>query len=100
MFTLFGLIGQAIFNALDTRQPAASGSASANSSGLGSFWRSLGGSKWTPFTVLSDEDYEAMLKEKLLRVDAEIAMIDEKIEQLKQMPDTLDDNYTPAGKTS
>jgi len=34
--------------------------------------------------VLSDEDYEHMLCEKLLRVEAEIALLDEEMSKLKQ----------------
>ena len=34
--------------------------------------------------VLSDKEYEDMLREKLLRVDADIAMIDENIEALRR----------------
>lgn len=33
--------------------------------------------------VLSDEEYENMLREKLLRVNAEIALVDESIERLR-----------------
>lgn len=33
--------------------------------------------------VLSDEEYEKVLKEKLVRVEAEIALIDEDIDKLK-----------------
>ena len=33
--------------------------------------------------VLSDEEYEKVLKEKLVRVEAEIALIDEDIVKLK-----------------
>ena len=39
--------------------------------------------KWSPMKVLSDEEYERMLQEKLLRVEAEIAVLDEKIERAK-----------------
>lgn len=34
--------------------------------------------------VLSDEQYETILREKLLRVEAEIAIVDEDIEKVKQ----------------
>jgi hypothetical protein len=33
--------------------------------------------------VLSDEEYEDMLREKLLKVDAEIALVDENIAALR-----------------
>lgn len=40
-------------------------------------------SKWSPMKVLSDREYEDMLKEKLLKINAEIALIDEGIEALR-----------------
>lgn len=40
-------------------------------------------SKWIPLRHLSDEEYRGMLNEKLLSVEAEIALLDEKIEQLE-----------------
>ncbi|CAJ2506084.1 Uu.00g002140.m01.CDS01 [Anthostomella pinea] len=40
-------------------------------------------SKWSPMQRLSDEDYEEKLSEKLLRLRAEIAIIDDNIEALK-----------------
>lgn len=39
---------------------------------------------WSPMQVLSDEDYEKMMQEKLLRVEADIAMIDDKIAALRK----------------
>jgi hypothetical protein len=40
-------------------------------------------SKWSPLTPLTDQQYEAMLREKILRLDAEIALLDDDIAQLK-----------------
>ena len=34
--------------------------------------------------VLSDEQYEKILREKLLRVEAELAIVDDDIEKVKQ----------------
>ncbi|ROV87594.1 hypothetical protein VSDG_09622 [Cytospora chrysosperma] len=39
--------------------------------------------KWSPMTKLSDEQYEKILEEKVLRLDAEIAIIDDNITALK-----------------
>ena len=39
--------------------------------------------KWSPVKVLSDDEYENLLREKLLRVDADIAILDENIEAVK-----------------
>ena len=40
-------------------------------------------SRFNPMKVLSDEEYEGMLEEKLIRVEAEIALIDESIGKVK-----------------
>lgn len=44
----------------------------------------LADSKWFPFRSLSNSEYETMLTEKLLKVDAEIMMIDEKVSALRK----------------
>ncbi|KAK4224767.1 hypothetical protein QBC38DRAFT_370308 [Podospora fimiseda] len=43
------------------------------------FW-----AKWSPITQLSDEDYEKLLEERLLRVEADIAIMDDHIKQLRE----------------
>jgi hypothetical protein len=40
-------------------------------------------SKWSPVTYLSDQEYEKILQEKLLRVDAEIAVVDDTIREIR-----------------
>lgn len=39
--------------------------------------------KWSPMTKLSDEQYANILEEKILRLDADIAIIDEDLTALK-----------------
>lgn len=41
------------------------------------------GSKYSPLTFLSDKEYETILEEKLLRVEAEIAVVDDNIKELR-----------------
>lgn len=41
-------------------------------------------SKWIPLRTLSDQEYRGMLDEKLLSVEAEIALIDDKIQELEK----------------
>lgn len=41
-------------------------------------------SKWIPLRTLSDQEYRGMLEEKLLSVEAEIALIDDKIQELEK----------------
>lgn len=64
--------GQLIANHLESRRGQAKDEDD-------SWW----GSKFSPLKKLSDEDYVNMMDEKILRVDADIALIDERIAQLK-----------------
>ncbi|KAI5928717.1 hypothetical protein F4810DRAFT_20878 [Camillea tinctor] len=60
-------------------------------------------SKWSPMKRLTDKEYEEKLAEKLLRLDAEIAIIDENIESLKasrQDSSSPDDKAKREGRTS
>lgn len=45
-------------------------------------------SKWSPMTKLSDEEYERMLKERLVRVEAEIALVEEDMAKLTSPNDS------------
>lgn len=88
MFTLFGYLGQTVYNTLDARhseQLASDAQAVAEGKEKDGkrFWERVAEMKWSPLKVLSDEDYGKMLKEKLLRVEAEIALVDEEVERLK-----------------
>ncbi|KUJ22205.1 uncharacterized protein LY89DRAFT_681491 [Mollisia scopiformis] len=76
MVALFGATGQYLYNVADARKTTLAGKPeSAKNSWLDS--------KWSPMKVLSDQDYENMLREKLLRVNAEIALVDDNIEALR-----------------
>ena len=88
MFTLFGYLGQTVYNALDARhseqvaidiQAAAQGKTNDGKR----FWERIAEMKWSPLTAVSDEDYGHLLKEKLLRVEAEIALVDEEVDRLR-----------------
>ncbi|GAB7354156.1 hypothetical protein MBLNU459_g4713t1 [Dothideomycetes sp. NU459] len=91
MFTIFGFVGQALYNTYDrTARPApADGAVQKN------FLQRLADKKWTPFTVLTDAEYEDMLKEKLLRLDAELAVVDDRIAELRVKDAQL--KATPVG---
>lgn len=71
MFSLLGAGGQFAANRW---------SASETSSEKKTSWLDK---KWSPMTKLSDEQYEKILEEKVLRLDAEIAIIDDNITALK-----------------
>lgn len=88
MFTLFGYLGQKMYDALDARHSEqvasdALAAAEGKTRARRRFWETIAGMKWSPLTALSDEDYGNMLKEKLLRVEAEIALVDEEVERLR-----------------
>ncbi|KAI9051589.1 hypothetical protein LZ554_004633 [Drepanopeziza brunnea f. sp. 'monogermtubi'] len=77
MFAIFGAAGQALYNMADARN---SELALAPERDLKDSWLN---SKWSPMKVLSDAEYEKMLQEKLLRINAQIALVDENIEALR-----------------
>lgn len=77
IFTLLGYGGQSAFNRVDAWQM---GRPKTPSKPL---MQRMAESKWIPLRHLSDEEYRSMLNEKLLSVEAEIALLDEKIEQLE-----------------
>ncbi len=79
MFSIFGFGGQYIYNRLDapdTTSPAAAEKLP--------FWQALANKKYSPMKVLTDKEYEKILREKLLHVDVEIALVDEKIKEWKE----------------
>ena len=74
MFALFGAGGQYIFNAMDDRPQNTDDNV----------FKKFANMKWTPVSVLSDADYAGMLREKLLKVDVEVALIDDRITELRK----------------
>jgi hypothetical protein len=89
MFSLFGWAGQHGYDYLDKRNSQglreqarlkATGDDEPHDNLLSRFAKS----KWSPMSVLTDEQYEEMLQEKLLKVEAEIAIIDERIEGFRK----------------
>lgn len=68
MWSLFGASGQALGSALSGR----------------SFGTKYLASRWSPVTPLTDQQYEKMLEEKLLKVDAEIAIINDNINEVRR----------------
>jgi hypothetical protein len=77
MFSLFGAAGQALYNRADARH---SQSVGVPESKKGSWLNS----KWSPVKVLSDDEYEHMLRERLLKINAQIALVDESIEEIRK----------------
>lgn len=87
MFSIFGLLGQTLYNTLDVQHTLDTQTVLTDSKMKKRNWmQGLADMKWSPMKVLSDEEYERMLSERLLRVNAEIAIVEEGIEQLKSNP--------------
>lgn len=40
-------------------------------------------SKWSPLTRLTDEEYEKILEEKILKIEVEIALVEDRISHLR-----------------
>jgi ketopantoate reductase len=72
---LFGATGQYIYNYRDARPQPTKEETVKNS------WLN---SRWSPVKVLTDTEYDEMLQEKKLRLDARIALIDENIAVLRE----------------
>lgn len=78
MFGVFGWMGQSLYDRWDGRVDE------GEVDGKDGFWRRLADKKWSPITVMSDEEYEALLKKKMLNVDVELAVIDDKIAAFRE----------------
>ncbi|EYE96559.1 uncharacterized protein EURHEDRAFT_411063 [Aspergillus ruber CBS 135680] len=78
IFSLLGFVSQGAFNAIDTWQMEQANVPSKP------FLQQLADSKWIPLRSLSDDDYRGMLNEKVLSIEAEVALLDEKIQELEK----------------
>jgi len=87
MFSLFGFAGQHGYDLLDRKNTqvveederlAAKGEKRKN------FMERIAEMKWSPMEALTDERYEEMLQERLLKIEVEIALVDDRIESYKQ----------------
>lgn len=86
MWGLIGAGGQFLYAVADERhsvtvrhQPARDEEALKKG-----FWERAFRSEWSPVKRLTQEEYRQMLEEKLLGVEADIALVDEEIESIKK----------------
>ncbi|KIW03722.1 uncharacterized protein PV09_05031 [Verruconis gallopava] len=86
--SLAGYAGQQAYSALDQRHTesiisssSAGGSDEAKREPL---WRRITESRFSPVKRLSDQEYKKVLEDKLLRVEAEIAVLDDDIAALRR----------------
>lgn len=89
MFSLFGFLGQHTYAKLSAPRDAAKDAKPA-------FWRRMSEKSWSPVTVLSNEEYVEMLKEKMLKVDVEVSILDDKIAALRKEQERLDEQTSRA----
>ncbi|KAK4505165.1 hypothetical protein PRZ48_003128 [Zasmidium cellare] len=75
MFAIFGAAGQAIYNKYTAPRDAQPRE---------NFWKRMSEKSWTPFKVLTNEEYSEMLQERMLKLDVEIAVLDDKVAALKE----------------
>ena len=80
---LFAYAGDRLYQPFYIRSQQRRAKPALESGNAKSTWDSLVTSKWSPMKSISDEEYLDRLQEQLLRVDAEIAILDEDIEALR-----------------
>lgn len=78
MWGLAGLGGQYAYDVADARHTAAA-AAVTPAAGTPSLLDRAFAAPWNPVRKLSDAEYEALLRARLLAVDAEIAVTDDEI---------------------
>ncbi|EFE29885.1 uncharacterized protein ARB_03226 [Trichophyton benhamiae CBS 112371] len=84
---MLGLVGQYSYNQLEERQARLQSEPASTKT-----WAErMADSRWIPIRNLSDEQYKTMLQEKLLGVDVEIALIDDRLKELKASGDEKPD---------
>lgn len=88
MFSIFGYIGQRIYNSLDDQPNSSIEANTASSQPMQGFLASLADKKYSPVRIMPDAEYEALLRQKMLHVDAAIALVEEQITVLKEIEDS------------
>lgn len=79
MIGLFGGIGQAIYNSSSRSQVT-------DDEPKPGFWKRMSEKGWSPMRMMTNEEYAEMLREKMLKVDVEISILDDKIVALRKQP--------------
>lgn len=95
MFAIFGYIGQWGYNWADERHSERVAVAVEHEAvhhqerKVVGFWERVAEMKWSPMKTLTDEEYADILREKMLAVDARIALVDEEVERLREEERTM-----------
>ena len=77
MFSLFGYLGQTTSSKVSTQRDI-------SAQPKPGFWKRMSEKRWSPVKVMSNEEYAELLKEKMMKVDVEIALLDDKIAALRE----------------
>lgn len=88
MFSIFGYIGQRIYNSLDDQPNSSIEANTSSSQPIQGFLASLADKKYSPVRIMPDAEYEALLRQKMLHVDAVLARVEEQITAVKAMEDS------------
>lgn len=84
VWTVVGFVGQTVYNKFDARySEQAAAELHKEKEEKKGFWNRVADMRWSPMKKLSDEEYGNMLKERLLRVEADIALVDEELEKVR-----------------
>lgn len=99
MWGLIGLSGQTVYNIADARHTKSvlKEKKPEQTGGFG-FWDRVMRSRWSPVTRLTTEEYEEMLKGKLLALEADLAIADEEIAKLEIMRTEQQSKPTTGGR--
>lgn len=95
MFAIFGFVGQWGYNWADERHSERVTMAIEHEAvhhqekRVVGFWERVAEMKWSPMKTLSDKEYANILREKMLAVDARIALVDEEVERLRKEERTV-----------
>lgn len=73
VWTVFGTGGQIVANRMAARKPK------VQDENDETFF-----TRWTPLKKLTDQEYRDMMSEKMLRIDADIALIDDRVAELRK----------------
>ena len=79
MWSLFGFAGQGAYSSFSAVPKKVQEGPKVG------FWQRMAEKSWSPMTFMTNEEYAVILREKLLKVDVEIAVLDDKLDALRRL---------------
>ncbi|KAL2271514.1 hypothetical protein VTJ83DRAFT_885 [Remersonia thermophila] len=89
VLSLLGAGGQAVINRREATAPAPK-KEEPEPTPSNKWW-----SRWSPITRLSDEDYAGILEERILQLEADIALVDDRIKEIRESEKHAKDVASP-----